>query len=64
MSITNYPERLIEKENGKFYAIDYTGYMVTEIDNKYNFPLINCVEKLYEYEKLEEKGLIRRIDNE
>ena len=64
MSITNYPERLIEKENGKFYATDYTGYMVTEIDNKYNFPLINCIEKLYEYEKLEEKELIRRIDNE
>lgn len=64
MSITNYPERLIEKKNGKFYATDYTGYMVTEIDNKYNFPLINCIEKLYEYEKLEEKGLIRRIDNE
>ena len=64
MSITNYPERLIEKENGKFYATDYTGYMVTEINNKYNFPLINCIEKLYEYEKLEEKGLIRRIDNE
>lgn len=60
MSITTYSERLIEKENGKFYATDYTGYIITEINNKYDFPLINCIEKLYEYEELEEKGLIRR----
>ena len=37
MAITNYSERLIEKENGKFYATDYTGYMVTTIDNKFDF---------------------------
>ena len=61
MAITNYSERLIEKENGKFYATDYTGYMITEISNKFDFPLINCIEKLYEYEELEEKGLIRRV---
>lgn len=53
MAITNYSERLIEKENGKFYATDYTGYIVTEINNKYDFPLINCIEKLYEYEEFE-----------
>lgn len=53
MSVTNYPERLIEKENGKFYATDYTGYIVTEISNKFDFPLINCIEKLYEYEEFE-----------
>ena len=61
MANTNYSERLIEKENGKFYATDYTGYIVTEISNKFDFPLINCIEKLYEYEELEEKGLIRRV---
>ena len=60
MSITNEHERLIEKENGKFYATDYTEYMVTEISNKFDFSLINCIEKLYEYEESEEKGLIRR----
>ena len=61
MSITHEPERLVEKENGIFYATDYTGYMVTKIDNKFDFPLINCIEKLWEYEELEEKGLIKRI---
>ena len=61
MSITYEPERLVEKENGIFYATDYTGYMVTKIDNKFDFPLINCIEKLWEYEELEEKGLIKRI---
>ena len=54
MSITNEPERLIEKENGKFYATDYTGYVVTEISSKFDFPLINCIEKLYEYEEFED----------
>ena len=62
MAITNYSERLIEKENGKFYATDYTGYMVTEISNKFDFPLINCIEKLFEYEELEEKGLLFKND--
>ena len=40
MSITHEPERLVEKEKGVFYATDYTGYMVTKIDNKFDFPLI------------------------
>lgn len=62
MAITNFSERLIEKENGKFYATDYTGYMVTEISNKFDFPLINCIEKLFEYEELEEKGLLFKND--
>ena len=62
MAITNYSERLIEKENGKFYATDYTGYTVTEISNKFDFPLINCIEKLFEYEELEEKGLLFKND--
>ena len=62
MSITNYSERLIEKEKGKFYATDYTGYMITEISNKFDFPLINCIEKLFEYEELEEKGLLFKND--
>ena len=53
MSITREPERLVEKENEKFYVTDYTGYMVTTIDNKFDFPLINCIEKLYEYEEFE-----------
>ena len=62
MSITSYSEQLVEKKDGKFYVTDYTGYMVTEISNKYDFPLINCIEKLYEYEELEKKGLL--IKNE
>ena len=62
MAITNFSERVIEKENGKFYATDYNGYMVTEISNKFDFPLINCIEKLFEYEELEEKGLLFKND--
>lgn len=65
MAITNEPERLIEKfPDGSFEAVDYTGYMVTTIDNKYDFPLINCIQKLWEYEELEEKGLLKRIGND
>ena len=60
-SLTNEPERLIEKgENGTFYATDYTGYGIITITNKIDFPLINCIKKLWEYEELEEKGLIER----
>ena len=59
MSITSESERLIEKEDGVFYATDYTGYMITRIDNKFNFPLINCIEKLWEYEELEAQGRLK-----
>lgn len=59
MSITHEPERLIEKENNVFYATDYTGYGVITITNKFDFPLINCIEKLYEYEELEATGRIK-----
>lgn len=59
MSITHEPERLIEKKNNVFYATDYTGYMVTTITNKFDFPLINCIEKLWEYEELEAQGRIK-----
>ena len=48
MSITHEPERLIEKKN-----------MVTTITNKFDFPLINCIEKLWEYEELEAQGRIK-----
>lgn len=61
MSITHEPERLIEKEKGIFYATDYTGYMVTKIDNKFDFPLINCIEKLWEYEELEAQGRLKIV---
>lgn len=61
MSITHEPERLVEKEKGIFYATDYTGYMVTKIDNKFDFPLINCIEKLWEYEELEAQGRLKII---
>ena len=60
MAITSFgSERLIEKENNIYYATDYTGYVVTTIKDKYSFPLINCIKKLYEYEELEAKGLIK-----
>lgn len=54
MSWTSEPERLVEKlPDGTFDITDYTGYMVTRITDKFQFPLINCIEKLWEYEELE-----------
>lgn len=59
MSITHEPERLVEKEKGIFYVTDYTGYKVMTITNYFDFPLINCIEKLWEYEELEAQGRIK-----
>lgn len=63
-SITNEPQRLIKKDEktGAFYVTDDTGYIISTSTNKHDFPLINCIQKLWEYEELEAQGKLKLCD--